>query len=411
MSTTAATFLAFDRARISRLADWLAVGVALSMPWSVSVSQILTVTWLLALIPTLDLAMLRRELQSWAGGLPVLIWLMALTGMLWATVSWGERLAALESFDKLLVIPLLLAQFRRSERGLYVVAAFLASCTLLLVASWTSMVLSKYWSISQSGRMPGLLVKDYIAQSTEFLICAFGLLGFAAERWRVGQRGLAGAAVALSCVFVANIFYIAPGRTALAVIPLLLVIFGYHYFGWKGVFGACIAGVMIAAAAWEASPFLRARVLATFSEVQAYERQDAASPSDIRLELWRQSLGFVADAPFAGHGTGSIQQQFRDLPDGGALGQVAVNPHNQLFAVAIQLGLVGTAILIAMWVAHLALFRAGGLIPWIGIVLVVQNLASAPFNSHLFDSFHGWLYVFGVGVVGGMALRESRETA
>jgi hypothetical protein len=46
-----------------------------------------------------------------------------------------------------------------------------------------------------------------------------------------------------------------------------------------------------------------------------------------------------------------------------------------------------------MWVAHLALFRGGGLISWIGIVIVVQNLASSPFNSHLFDSLHGWLYV------------------
>ena len=39
-------------------------------------------------------------------------------------------------------------------------------------------------------------------------------------------------------------------------------------------------------------------------------------------------------------------------------------------------------------------------------MIVVQNIASAPFNSHLFDSFHGWLYVFGVGVLGGIALRE-----
>jgi len=87
-------------------------------------------------------------------------------------------------------------------------------------------------------------------------------------------------------------------------------------------------------------------------------------------------------------------------------GQLSVNPHNQVFAVAIQLGLIGTAILLAMWFSHLALFRGGGLVAWIGIVMVVQNLASAPFNSHLFDSFHGWLYAFGVGVLGGIALRE-----
>jgi len=92
-------------------------------------------------------------------------------------------------------------------------------------------------------------------------------------------------------------------------------------------------------------------------------------------------------------------------------GMESDNPHNQVFAVAIQLGLIGSAILLAMWIAHLALFRGPGLVAWIGIVIVVQNLASAPFNSHLFDSFHGWLYVFAVGVVGGIALRERGEAA
>jgi hypothetical protein len=62
--------------------------------------------------------------------------------------------------------------------------------------------------------------------------------------------------------------------------------------------------------------------------------------------------------------------------------------------------------LLAMWAAHLALFRGGGLTAWIGLVVVVQNVVSSLANSHLFDFSHGWLYVFGVGVVGGMTLRE-----
>ena len=136
--------------------------------------------------------------------------------------------------------------------------------------------------------------------------------------------------------------------------------------------------------------------------MQAYGKEGAVSSSAIRLELWKRSLGIVAAAPVIGHGTGSIPEQFGSA----VFGQQSVNPHNQVFAVAIQLGLIGAAVLIAMWLAHLALFRGGGLIAWIGIVMVVQNVASAPFNSHLFDSFHGWLYAFGVGVLGGIALRE-----
>ena len=31
--------------------------------------------------------------------------------------------------------------------------------------------------------------------------------------------------------------------------------------------------------------------------------------------------------------------------------------------------------------------------------------------SHLFDSLHGWLYVFGFGVAGGMALRRQADSS
>ena len=84
-----------------------------------------------------------------------------------------------------------------------------------------------------------------------------------------------------------------------------------------------------------------------------------------------------------------------------------VNPHNQIFVVAIQLGLIGTITLLAMWVAHLRLFRGEGLISWIGLVAVVENMVGSLFNSHLSDFTQGWIYVFAVGALGGMALRKA----
>jgi len=41
----------------------------------------------------------------------------------------------------------------------------------------------------------------------------------------------------------------------------------------------------------------------------------------------------------------------------GAAAVASVNPHNQILAIAIQLGLTGTAVLLAMWTAHYFLFR------------------------------------------------------
>lgn len=405
--TAAAKVHAFDRTRLEPVADWLAVGVAVALPWSTSISQILTVIWLLVLLPTLDVALMRRTLKNPAASLPVLLWLLAAAGMLWANVPWSERFAGFEGFHKLLVIPLLLAQFRRSARGIYVLYGFLASCTALLLASWGLMVGWKLWSIYVDGNLPGLLVKDYIAQSTAFLICTFALLGFAVERWRSRQWKWVAAAVLLACLFAANIFYIAPGRTALLLLPLLLLVFGFWYFGWKGGIAACLAAAVIAAAAWAASPMLRARALASVSEVQAYRADNAVSSSAIRLELMKRSLAIIEAAPVLGHGTGSIPDQFRRAASGEGVSAIeGKNPHNQIFAVAIQLGLAGVAVLMTMWLWHLALFRGGGLIAWAGIVIVLQNLASAPFNAHLFDSFHGWLYVFLFGVAGGITLRE-----
>lgn len=121
----------------------------------------------------------------------------------------------------------------------------------------------------------------------------------------------------------------------------------------------------------------------------------------------RKSLSFVETVPIVGHGTGSILEQFQHA----AVGQTrassvpSTNPHNQIFAVAIQLGLVGTVALMAIWAAHVMPFRGDGLI------VVVQAIVAALFNSHLFDFTQSWLYVFGVGVVGGTVLRAQSAAA
>jgi hypothetical protein len=57
-----------------------------------------------------------------------------------------------------------------------------------------------------------------------------------------------------------------------------------------------------------------------------------------------------------------------------------------------------------MWLVHLLLFRGEGLVTWIGLLVVVQNMFTSLFNSHLFDFHEGWMYVLGVGVAGGMTL-------
>jgi O-antigen ligase len=105
----------FRRDALPRIADALAVLVAASLPWSTSATGILTVLWLLATLPTLTVEALRREVLSAPGGLPVLLALFAAIGMVWADVPAGERFHGVESFLRLIMIPVLFVQFSRSD--------------------------------------------------------------------------------------------------------------------------------------------------------------------------------------------------------------------------------------------------------------------------------------------------------
>jgi hypothetical protein len=70
---------------------------------------------------------------------------------------------------------------------------------------------------------------------------------------------------------------------------------------------------------------------------------------------------------------------------------------------------VGVIVLYAMWLCHLLLFRGDGLMSWIGLLVVVQNVSTSLFNSHLFDFHEGWMYVLGVGIAGGITLGIRRR--
>ena len=71
----------FQSERYARFVDAIVVALAVSLPWSTSATGILAALWLIAIIPTLDVAALRRTLATPAGGIPVLLWVLALVGI------------------------------------------------------------------------------------------------------------------------------------------------------------------------------------------------------------------------------------------------------------------------------------------------------------------------------------------
>jgi O-antigen ligase len=395
------------------VADIAAVLLALSLPWSTTLVSVFAVVMLIATLPCADVEALLRSLQRPVAAIPIALFLLAAAGTLWSPAPWGERLYAVGPTLKLLMLPLLFHHFERSERGPWVFVAFLVSCVLLSVISW---IIAWHPELSHKPKdfaERGIFVKDYIDQSQEFALCAVALAYPVINLLRTRRPWPALALAAIGLSLVANMAFVIVSRTALVTMPIMAAVFGLLHLKWRvnlAILGAVIA---IGSLAWFASPQLKWTVKTFSRDYQLYKEGVPTSIAE-RLEYWRGALRFFADAPLSGHGTGStrgLYEQAEKEPGWVAGVRVFPNPHNQTLNVAVQWGVVGIVLLYAMWLSHLLMFRGDGLANWIGLLVVVQNIFTSLFNSHIFDFHEGWMYVLGVGVAGGLVLRARLAAA
>jgi O-antigen ligase len=425
--------------------DVFAILTAVALPFSTSLTAIFVVAMLIAWVPFLDLRAFLDSLRRPVAALPVAFFALALIGTLWSDAAWGTRLYAVFPTAKLLMLPVLFYHFERSERGLWVLVAFLASCTLLMMMSWAVACVPGLTLKPAEDASPGIFVKNYIDQSQEFALCAVGLAYPVVQLLRARKTWQALALCAISLSLVANMALVVVSRTALVTVPILLAMFGLLHLRLRTnllMLGAAVVlGLMVwfipfgtiwsdlapnacerLASSLDMSAARREKLgtsslkwtLKTFSrDYRLYEDENIPTSIGERFTYWRYALRFVVEAPLAGHGTGSSKglfEQAAHAPDWAHGIRVFPNPHNQTLNVAIQWGALGVVVLYAMWLVHLLMFRGGGFASWIGLLVVVQNVLSSVFNSHLFDFHEGWMYVLGVGIAGGMVLKTKAAT-
>jgi len=390
--------------------------IALLLPWTTTGVIFALVPWLIA-FAFVDLREFPRSLLRPICLLPIALVVLAAAGTLWSDAPWPERLHAIGPAAKLLVIPLLIYQFERWPYGHWVFSAFLASCALLMLYSFVVAIdpnvsLKLYLSRGPYKVESGIAVRNYIDQSQEFALCALALVYPVVALVRRGRVRIAALFAVLAIGFLANMMFVVVSRTALVTLPVLVVVFALLHLHLRAALVAAGATALLAASLWTVSPHLRATVAKFGGDYEASIVGNDVSGMGSRLEYWRKSAQFVADAPLIGHGTGSIRGLFASAAGDADVdplrGEVVSNPHNQTLSVAVQWGALGVLVLYALWFAHLSMFCGEGPASWIGLLVVVQNMLSSLLNTHLFDFTSGWIYVLGVGVAGGMALATKK---
>ncbi len=390
--------------------DLCAVLIAILLPWTTTGTLIAVGLFVVALLFT-DLRGLAATLRRPVCYLPIALVVLALVGTLWSDAPWPSRFRAVGLPTKLLVLPLLIYHFQRSTRGSWVFIAFVASCALLMLYSFAvaiepSLSLKLYFSRGPYRVESGIAVRNYIDQSQEFALCALALVYPIAIQFRAGRIATAMLLAALAVGFLVNMMFVVVSRTALVTLPVLVAMFALLHLRLRTALVTVVALVLAGVLLWSVSPHLRNTIAKFRVDYEISMTDNQMSGMGSRLEYWRKSLGFWADAPLIGNGSGSTQGLFERAAQGqtGLRAEVVRDPHNQTLNMAVQWGAIGVIMLYAMWLAHLLLFRGEGLASWVGLLVVLQNILSSQLNSHLFDFSEGWTYVLGVGVAGGMIL-------
>ena len=220
------------------------------------------------------------------------------------------RLHAISPTLKLLVLPGLIYHFERSSRGMWVLIAFLVSCTLLMLMSCL-VVIDPSLSLKPNGEAErGIFVKNYIDQSQEFALCAVALAYPVISLLRSNRiwQGLALGAVSLG--FLVNMALVTVSRTAIVTMPIMVGVFALLHL--KRRTSLILVGVMIALGGllWFATPDVRWGPQSLLRDYQYYKTNEHVTSVGLRLEFWQKSLRFISEAPVIGHGTGSMRGLF-----------------------------------------------------------------------------------------------------
>jgi O-antigen ligase len=367
------------------------------------------------------LALLTVKREAWlstiatpAAAIPVALYALIVIGMLWSPTPFAPG-GGVGHYAKLLLIPVAMACAFTPRQGLQIGYGFLAGSLVVLALSFLSFFVHlppPFHPVSD-----GVPMKDNAVQSGCFALCAFGLALGGVSAWTGGDRRRAVAMLILALVFTADVFMIFISKTGVLMTAALVALFVVQAGGWRRSLLIATPIVLIAAIALLTSHPAQRRLKEIATDIHAVDSGKGSSEATLstasRLDFWTKAIEFIEQAPLLGHGTGSTKSLYQSLEATrpSPYGEAVPDPHNQFFAIAIQVGLVGGVILLAMWAVHFSMFLGSGFACAVGQAVVIQNFIGGLFNSHLSTVTQGMLYCLAVGLLGGIVQRARDRSA
>jgi len=148
-----------------------------------------------------------------------------------------------------------------------------------------------------------------------------------------------------------DIFFLLITRTGWLIFICLTVLFLVQHFSLKHNLIFLALCVVLALGVFFSSESLQQRIDLTIHNLQDYNATEKNSRTSlgVRLDWYQDSIDLIKQRPLFGYGTGSYEIAQKALIEGKET-QPTGDPHNEFFLTSVQIGLVGCAVLLLLFI-------------------------------------------------------------
>jgi O-antigen ligase len=276
--------------------------------------------------------------------------------LLWSEGGDDERMVSFMRHARLLVVPAVYFLLDSKRDALKILLAVALGQLFVVCSSWLLWLgLSLPWAITDYKSSAGVLFTSTLEQpvmSTLMLILVWFLRTEIPQQWRTKF------VISVLVLTITNVFFVMTGRTGYLVMLLAIALAVFWRLPKKLKPVALLIPVLITVVLGLVSTRFQTKITEINLDIFAYQQgniQDTNSQGK-RLDYWVKSLEAIKTKTFVGHGVGSwrsnyIQLGGLDRPDPPS------NPHQQFLLWAVEGGLIGLALLLAIFAA---LYRDAG---------------------------------------------------
>jgi len=400
--------LALSFPALTRLARWPFIALAIAIPLSTALDNVLLAILLILVLIGGSGQVFHNMVQNPVARASVLLFAMLALGMMYGAASLKEAVDILGKYVDLAFIPLMMVVAHDTNTQRRVLQTFLTIMMATALLSWMVglgiLPVAKWMWIGCLPENPaifrGSITQNMLmAYAVYLLILQVCMASIIWKKW---------ALIALAVFSSSSVLFMVQGKTGYLILLGLLLYFAWimlaqklrdrgRSIGWKELIGIGLIGLILAVAAYQASPRLHDRVDQAVNEFQLWHPnvQKGHSSTGERLEFYYNTFGIIKQHPWLGIGTGGFPAAYAQQVQGMNLFKTN-NPHNEFLMVTVQTGILGFVLLLYLFYTqwHFAARLPSSFERDAARGLVLTMVITSLFNSPLHDHTEGVFFAF-----------------